>query len=70
MSVVAEDKIENPSHYVQVATKSTFLGQAEYYKMKPEMESLSEQLAEEYRNGAVVDVVFSCVVGRKSTNAG
>ncbi|KAF2662080.1 S-adenosyl-L-methionine-dependent methyltransferase [Lophiostoma macrostomum CBS 122681] len=69
MSLVVEDRIENQSHYMQVATQSTFLGQAEYYKMHPEMEKLSEQVAEEYRNGVVVDIVFSCVVVRKSTEA-
>ncbi|KAF2187591.1 S-adenosyl-L-methionine-dependent methyltransferase [Zopfia rhizophila CBS 207.26] len=65
LHVEAEDRHENPDHYMPVAAQSTFLGQSEYFREHPEVEKHSDQLAAEFATGAFVDVTWTCVLGRK-----
>lgn len=65
LEIIAEDRHESPPHYMPVAMQATFLGQAEYFRENPAIAALSEQLEVEYAAGAVVDVIWTCVVARK-----
>ncbi|KAJ4362265.1 hypothetical protein N0V83_010358 [Neocucurbitaria cava] len=64
--VIAEDRLESPDHYMPLTAQSTFLGQLEFYANNPEIKGLLEPLQEEFNSGAMVDVVWTCVVGRKA----
>ncbi|CAO2655118.1 Nn.00g101820.m01.CDS01 [Neocucurbitaria sp. VM-36] len=65
LEVVAEDRHENPDHYMQLAAQWTFLGQLEFNQGDPEVQGLLEPLQEEFASGAMVDVIWTCVVGKK-----
>ncbi|KAF1846859.1 S-adenosyl-L-methionine-dependent methyltransferase [Cucurbitaria berberidis CBS 394.84] len=66
LQVIAEDRHENPDYYMQVVAQSMFLGQLEHFGSAPGVEEQAEQLQDEFRSGAMVDVVWTCVVGRKA----
>lgn len=66
LGVIAEDMLESPDHYIPITAQTTFLGQLEFYAKNPEIKGLLEPLQEEFNSGAIVDVTWMCVVGRKA----
>lgn len=65
LQVVAEDRHESPDYYMPIAAQATITGSLE--RGDSGAEEHANQLREEYKAGAMVDVVWTCVVGRKTS---
>lgn len=60
-----EEKYKNPPHLQPIAAQTMLLGMAEHAHHSPGVEALQEKVAKENKEGAFVDMQWTCVVGRK-----
>lgn len=70
LEVLADETLENPDHYQLIAQQSWLAGIQEYaYQQEQgdQLEAFQKQLIGETEAGALVDVKYTLVVGRKPT---
>lgn len=68
LDVIAEETLGNPGHYQPLAQQSWLAGIQEYVYQQDQgdqLEAFQKQLVEETEAGAIVDVKYTLVVGRK-----
>jgi hypothetical protein len=70
--VVSDETLANPDHFQPLASQSWLAGFEEYVyaqQYRGKLEELQRQLHDEAKAGAFVDVKYTLVVGRKTTES-
>ncbi|KAF2649033.1 S-adenosyl-L-methionine-dependent methyltransferase [Lophiostoma macrostomum CBS 122681] len=65
LQAVVDEQYENPAYYRPIAAQSALIGLEEFMHVRPDLQDLQEKIGEEFQKGAIVNVRYSCVVGKK-----